>query len=109
MAERLVNGSAARVLIDEEGDQTEILVYPKERGLVRFVVFHYGDMDEKRVDVLLSLRDVVTQLYAALQELVRDETLFKNEWVFHVDPRSVAQPPLSSKSVEAFLAGVRSS
>jgi hypothetical protein len=105
--ERLVSGNAARVLVDEEGDQTEILVYPKEQGLVRFVVFHYGDTDEKRIDVLLTLRNVVVQFYAALQELARDETLFKKEWVFHVDPESVAQPPFSSKTIEMFLAGGR--
>ena len=105
--ERLLNGSAARVLIDEEGDQTEILVYPKEQGMVRLVVFRYCETDEKRIDVLLRLRDLVVQFYAALQELAKDETLFKREWVFHVDPNSVAQPPFSSTTVEAFLAGVR--
>ena len=75
--ERLVNDSAARVLIDEEGDQTEILVYPQGQGIIRFVVIRYGETDEKRIDVLLSLRDVVAQFYAALQELVRDETVQK--------------------------------
>lgn len=106
--ERLVSGNAARVLVDEEGDQTEILVCPKERGLVRFVVFHYGDTDEKRIDVLLRLRDVVVQFYAALQELAKDEDLFKKEWVFHLDANTMAKPPFSSKAVEAFLSGVRS-
>jgi hypothetical protein len=95
--ERLVEGGAARVLIDEEGEQTETLVYPKGQGLVRFVLFRYGENDEKRLDLLLTLRDVVVQFYAALQELARDEAVFKNGWLFHVDWNSVAQPPFSRR------------
>jgi hypothetical protein len=103
--EQIVKGRAARVLIDEEGEQTEIMAYPKDEGLVRLIVFRYDEIDdEKRIDVLLRLRDVVVQFYAAVQDLAKDEALFKKEWVFHLDPGSVAQPPLSSETVEAFLA-----
>jgi hypothetical protein len=77
--ERVVNKNAALVLFDEEGDQAEILVYPKEQGLVRLVVLRYGETDEKRIDVLLKRRDVVIQFCAAVQELAQDETLFKKE------------------------------
>jgi hypothetical protein len=104
--EQLVNGYAARVLIDEEGEQTEILVYPKEQAMVRLVVFDYGEeADEKVIDGIVGLRDVVVQFYTALQQLAKDEALFEKVWVFHVDPSSVAHPPFSSKTVEAFLSG----
>lgn len=102
----LVAGRAARVLIEEEGEQTEFRVYPKEEGTVRLLVFDYGEeADEKVIDGMVSLRDVVAQFYAALQQLAHDKRLFKQGWVFHLD--SVAQPPFSSDAVEAFLTGGR--
>jgi hypothetical protein len=58
------------------------------------------------IDGMVGLRDVVVQFYNALQQLAEDEVLFKKEWVFHLDPESMAQPPFSSKTVETFLADV---
>jgi len=101
--ECLVAGSAGRVLIDEEGEQTEIYVYPKEKGLVRFVASRHGAPDDQRIDVLLRLHDVVARFYAAIQQLAKDTIAFEQEWMFNFDPESVAQPPFISEVVEGFL------
>lgn len=90
-------------LIDEEGEQTEIYVYPKEKGLVRFVASRHGAPDDQRIDVLLRLHDVVARFYAAIQQLAKDTIAFEQEWMFNFDPESVAQPPFISEVVEGFL------
>ena len=105
--ERLVGNSAARVLIDDEGDQTELLVYPKEHGVVRLIVLDYGDEDETCLDVLLSLRDLVGQFYAAIRRLAVDEA-FDREWLFNDEQDAAPSPRLLSETVEAFLAGAGS-
>jgi hypothetical protein len=105
--ERLVSNGAARVLIDEEGMQKEFLVYPKEQGLVRLIVLHHFDAAETLLDVMLSLRDLVGQLYAAIRRLAVDEA-FDREWLFNDEQDTAPQPRLLSETVEAFLAGVRS-
>jgi hypothetical protein len=105
--ERLVSNGAARVLIDEEGMQKEFLVYPKEQELVRLIVLHHFDMVETRLDVMLNLRDLVGQLYAAIRRLAVDE-VFDREWLFNDEQDAAPRPRLSSETVEAFLSRVRS-
>jgi hypothetical protein len=56
---------------------------------------------------MLKLRDLVGQLYAAIRRLAVDEA-FDREWLFNDEQDAAPRPRLLSKTVEAFLAGVRS-
>jgi hypothetical protein len=102
----LVAGRAARLLIDEEGEQTEIRAYPKEQGLVRLVVFDYGDeADEQVIDGVVGLREVVGEFYAAFAELTRDAERYRQDWLYHLldEDEEAPPPPVASPAIVAFV------
>ncbi len=102
--EAIVRGESARVLIDEEGEYTDLCAYPRPDGMCRVVVYKTSD-SKPIMDIRLSGRQLVGSFYAAMHTLSTDEALFRDQWQFHLDAHHITQPPFSSDIVEAFLAG----
>ena len=109
VARPLGKRETARILIDEEGEQTEIRVYPKEQVTVRLVVSDYGEeADEKVIDGMVgAARGRSPVLHGASIAGQGPGTVQTRDGSFTSIRGRMAQPPFSSEAVEAFLGGVR--
>lgn len=77
----VVRGQNIRITVDEEGSCTDISIYCKTDGIIRFILKQLETKEPKEVDVLVDGVKFVQSLYARMCDLFGDSKTFEEQWL----------------------------
>ncbi len=77
----VIHGQNARITVNEESCYTEISIYSKQEGMIRFVIRLLGTKEPQRGDMLIDGYAFVKKFYAVLSNLFRDKEGFERGWL----------------------------